>query len=327
MSYPGGYPSHQQRSPTVLPANPFDPRGDAEILRRAMKGFGTDEKAIINVLTKRTNAQRLEIALQFKTMYGKDLIKNLKSELSGNFENVIVAMMTPLPQFYASELHDAISGIGTDEDTLIEVLCTLSNSEIRTIRNAYESMYGRSLEEDLKGDTGGNFKRLMVSLCNASRDESGVVNQATAANDARELLQAGELRFGTDESTFNMVLCQRNYNQLRATFNEYHNITGHDIEEAIKNEFSGDIKQGLLAIIRAVRNLPGFFAKRLHASMAGMGTNDRQLIRIVVTRSEIDMGDIKQQYIAQYGKTLADAIKGDCSGDYKKCLLALIGDY
>lgn len=55
----------------MRPVNPFDPRRDAEILRKAMKGFGTDEKAIIQVLANRVNSQRLEIALQFKTMFGK----------------------------------------------------------------------------------------------------------------------------------------------------------------------------------------------------------------------------------------------------------------
>lgn len=60
-----------QSKPTVVPVNPFDPREDAAVLRKAMKGFGTDEKAIIQVLTRRSNEQRLRIAFEFKTLYGK----------------------------------------------------------------------------------------------------------------------------------------------------------------------------------------------------------------------------------------------------------------
>lgn len=47
-------------------------------------------------------------------------------------------MMTPLPQYYAKEIHEAMSGVGTDEDVLIEVFCTMTNNELRTIRVAYE---------------------------------------------------------------------------------------------------------------------------------------------------------------------------------------------
>ncbi|KAL6266338.1 hypothetical protein P5V15_003193 [Pogonomyrmex californicus] len=318
MSY--GY----QTSPTVVPYDGFDARADAETLRKAMKGFGTDEKAIIHVVANRSNLQRQEIVSQFKTLYGKDLIKDLKSELSGNFEKLVLALMMPLPQYYAKELHDAMSGLGTDETVLIEVLCTLSNHEISVIKQAYEAIYGRTLEDDLISDTSGNFKRLMVSLCCANRDESFIVDNAAAMEDAKKLLQAGELRFGTDESTFNAILVQRNMAQLRQIFEEYQNITGHDIETAIENEFSGDIKKGLLAIVKCVKNRPGFFAEQLYKSMKGLGTDDRRLIRLVVTRCEIDMGEIKNVFAHQYLESLEDFISGDCSGHYKKCLLALV---
>lgn len=74
----------------------------------------------------------------YKTHFGKDLIEDIRSETSGNFENLLVALLTPIVDFYVKELHDAMAGIGTDEDVLIEVLCTMSNYEIHTIKHAYE---------------------------------------------------------------------------------------------------------------------------------------------------------------------------------------------
>lgn len=81
------------------------------------------------------------------------------------------------------------------------------------------------------------------------------------------------------------------------------------MDVAIKGEFSGDIKDGLLAILQCTTNKAEFFASRLNKSMKGIGTNDKQLIRLIVTRSEIDLNDIKVAFERLYGKSLANWIQ------------------
>ena len=50
-----------------------------------------------------------------------------------------MALMQPPYQFLAHQLHEAMSGAGTDEDTLFETLCTHTNAEINGIKAAYAS--------------------------------------------------------------------------------------------------------------------------------------------------------------------------------------------
>jgi len=58
-----------------------------------------------------------------------------------------------------------------------------------------------------------------------------------------------------------------------------------------------------------VQSPPAFFAKRLHKAVVGGGTDDGTLIRIIVSRSEIDLGNIKQEYERLYDKTLESAVR------------------
>lgn len=77
--------------------------------------------------------------------------------------------------------------------------------------------------------------------------------------------------------------------------------------------------------MKCLKNTPAFFAERLHKAMKGAGTKDRTLIRIMVSRSEVDLLDIRAEYKQMYGRSLYSDITGDTSGDYRKILLKLCG--
>ncbi|XP_041825732.1 annexin A4 [Melanotaenia boesemani] len=310
---------------TVTEASGFNADADAQKLREAMKGTGTNEAAIIEVLAHRTIAQRQRIKEAYKQTVGKDLAHDLTSELSGHFRSVVLGLLM-LPHVYdAYELRQAMKGAGTEEACLIDILASRSSNEIQAINAFYKTEYEKSLEDAVCGDTSGMFQRVLVSLLTAGRDESDKVDEALAAQDAKEIYEAGEARWGTDEVKFLTVLCVRNRKHLLRVFDEYQKISGRDIEESIKREMSGCLEDVFLAIVKCVRNKPSFFAERLYKSMKGLGTTDTVLIRIMVARAEIDMLDIKAQFLKMYGKTLHSFIKGDTSGDYRKILLELCG--
>jgi len=259
-------------------------------------------------------------------MFGKDLMNLLKSELHGNLEEALLALLEPTTLYMAKSLRLAMRGAGTDEETLIDIMATLSNSEMQAVRDEYQTHYKRDLEKDCVSETSGHFKRLLVSMAQANRDESDLVDLDKAQKDAQDLYDAGEKVLGTDESRFNVILAQRNMAQLQAIFFEYKKISGRDILSSIEREMSSDLKHGYKAIVLMARNPAQYFAERLWKSMKGAGTNDALLIRIIVERSELDLQVIKEVFLQTYHKSLYKMIEGDCSGDYKKLLLALVGD-
>lgn len=57
------------------------------------------------------------------------------------------------------------------------------------------------------------------------------------------------------------------------------------------------------------RDPADFFATQLYKSMKGLGTDEDTLTRIMVSRCEVDMENIKTVFKKKYGKTLYSFIK------------------
>uniref|UniRef100_A0A8C5GEW4 Annexin n=1 Tax=Gouania willdenowi TaxID=441366 RepID=A0A8C5GEW4_GOUWI len=308
---------------SVKPFVNFDAKHDAEILHRAMKGMGTDEDTVLMLLSARTNDQRQQIKAAYKTTYGKDLVSALKSELSGLLESLLVALMAPPVLFDATQLHKAIKGAGTDDDRLIEILASRTGEQIKEISKVYKKEFGAKLEKDICEDTSGHYQRLLVILLQGNRAEG--VDEGKIDKDAKDLYAAGEGKWGTDEETFITIFGNRSFEHLRAVFVAYKKLSGFEIEDSIKGETTGNLEDLLLAIVKCSRSVPGFFAYSLYKSMRRAGTDDDTLMRIMVSRSEVDMLDIRDCFKEMYGESLYTTIQEDTTGDYQKALLYLCG--
>jgi len=130
----------------------------AKKLHDAMKGLGTNESKLIKVLGGYPPIHMNQITKAYEAKYGKKLFDVVKSETSGNFGKLCCALCTPLAEFDAQCLHDAIDGIGTDESCLIEILVGRTNSDIKALCAAYKNLYGKELVDDIKDDTSGTTR-------------------------------------------------------------------------------------------------------------------------------------------------------------------------
>uniref|UniRef100_W5K8V6 Annexin n=1 Tax=Astyanax mexicanus TaxID=7994 RepID=W5K8V6_ASTMX len=306
---------------TVKPQSGFDANKDAGVLFKAMKGLGTDEATILQLLTSRSNAQRQQIKTAYKTLHGKDLVNDLKSEMGGKFEDLVVGLMATPVMFDVTTLRNAIKGTGTNEKTLIEILASRTPNEIREIIKTYKQEYDHNLEDDVTGDTTGHFKRVLVVLLQANRQQG--VQTGNIQSDAQALFNAGEKKYGTDEDEFITILGNRSAEHLRQVFDAYMKLSGFQIEESIQKETSGGTRDILLAIVKCARSVPAYLAECLYNSLKGAGTDDATLMRIMVSRSEIDLLDIRAEFRKSFATSLHKMIQNDVSGDYCKTLLLL----
>ena len=320
-------------APPVPPMNPilpvpppsnFNPELDCQILRNAVHGAGTDEKAIINIIKSRTLPQRLEIRQKYKALYGKDLIKRLKDDTSGNFKDVIAGMFMSHAEYDAMCLYKAMKGLGTNEGVLIEIIGTRTNMELQLVKEAFQREYKESLEKWVKGDTSGNFRKCLIALLQCDRSMNPHPDPNMCEVDAQTLYKAGEGRLGTDEATFIRIFSSRSPAELTMINSCYTRLRGKDLFHAVDGEFSGDIKKLLNTVLFAMMDMPGYFATRIREAVKGLGTNDSKLVRVIVSRNDIDMEEIKLAYHRLFGRDMIADVSSDTSGDYRNILVGIL---
>ena len=164
---PQGYPpqSYGGYQPPPPPPPPpqqyYDPSADVEALRKATKGSGTDDAALINILARNKTAYQMEqIRKSFESATGKSLVHVIEKETSGWFEYGLRGLVLGPLGFDVWLVHRACGGFGTHHDLLIEVLCGRSNEELEILKTEYERVYHRSLVHAVQGELSFKTERM-----------------------------------------------------------------------------------------------------------------------------------------------------------------------
>lgn len=254
------------------------------------------------------------------------MISALKGALSGSLETVILGLMKSTAQFDASEIKTSIKGLGTDEETLIEILCSRSNDELVEIKKVYKELFKKELDKDVAGDTSGNFAKLLLALVQTKRAEpSSITDYEKIDEDARALYDAGIKIKGTDVATWISIMSERSVPHLQKVFQKYKSYSPYDMQESIVKEVKGDLQTSFLVLVQCFENKQLYFAKRLNEAMKSKGAKEKMVTRIIVSRCEVDLRKICSEYKSCFGQSLQQTIMEHTKGDYQKVLLGLCG--
>ncbi|CAJ1959011.1 unnamed protein product [Sphenostylis stenocarpa] len=276
------------------------PAEDAQALHHAFRGWGSVSKAMIAILGNKNVHQRQEVIRIYEEIYQDNLIKRLEFEISNDFERAVYWWMLEPAYRDAALVNAAING-HKDYHVIAEIVCVLSAQELMAVRLAYHARYKRSLEEDVATHTTGYLRQ-------ANFDWIAIKEKKP---NYEEVIR---------------ILTTRSKTQLVATFNHYKDEHGISISKKLVDQSYDDFLKVVHTGIRCINDHKKYYEKVLRNAIKMFGTDYDGLSRVVVTRAEKDLKNIKELYYKKNNVHLEDAVSKEISGDYKKFILTLLGD-
>merc|ERR1711879_1034249 len=87
----------------------------------------------------------------------KGILGAIQKEFSGSIRDAYLAIATTALEgreaYFADKLYQSMKGLGTKDNQLIRLVTSRAYRDLKTIEVHYLKRYGKSLEEDIAGDT------------------------------------------------------------------------------------------------------------------------------------------------------------------------------
>ena len=164
----------------------FNPAQDAQQLKAALEKPRNID-TIISIAAHRSNAQRQQIVQAYYNENKKNIRDDFRSVFSGNFQEALVSLFYEPVDYDCHQIYSAMKGIGTNEDTLIEIIGTRSNERINQIKQEYFQIYKKDLEAEIDSETSGFFKKILLALLKGERNVNPIPDEQECGYCAKRL--------------------------------------------------------------------------------------------------------------------------------------------
>lgn len=142
-------------------------KSEAEKLHEAINNKKLDDDHFVWILSTRNVFQIRETLASYKQLYGKTFEEDIKTCGKGDLIsllNVVVWCIECPEKHFAKVIRDSIVGLGTDEDSLNRAIVTRAEIDLLKVRFEYANMYKSSLDDDVIGDTSGDYMDFLLTL-------------------------------------------------------------------------------------------------------------------------------------------------------------------
>lgn len=233
---------------------------------------------------------------------------------SSNWKNCMKALLEPEVDLWVRCLNDAMQGLGTDENSLSALVCTLPERLRVAIFQQYQETFGKGLLEHIESETSFSYQKVMTWQAMAPEDcRARILNKAMAG-------------LGTAEDQLIRVICQLNFGERREVKEAYQRRYDRDLLEHIQSETSGDFQKALLCMLEAEEAAFDLEADcaAMKEAMEGWGTDEMALTKMICSKTAKQMEDVNQKFQELYERDLLEWVKSETSGYYQDTLLGCI---
>ena len=280
------------------------------------------EESILEVIMNTDIDKRLEICNSYLTTYNRDLYSDIKSKLSGQFKEAAIHLFLPPAEFMAKMIKKGLKGFSIDESMIYEIFTACTQEELKEIEISFKKETNKDLPREIEKNFPSAIRKNLLNLLNIPRNVNESPNRVECEKWAQNLIDAGENNWVSNEEVFREIFILRSAEELVLIGRFYYEKTGEQLLDVVEKKLTNKVKNLLRELLYNVINPHELFADKINTALKNNNTS--LLNRILVSRCQIDMEEIRNIYKIKYNNELRDDVMSRTNGIYQKLCLYLV---